>query len=384
MTMKTPIYSSLFLCLLALLFQACQGNSNLADKEVSAIDNFDQLIEKVRLEYEMPALAAAVISSKEIKAIGVTGIRRLGDRSKVKLDDRFHLGSTTKAITAHWAASLVEAGFITWETTILEVFPHWEDDALRTYHKVTLADLLCHRGKIQPFTKAMDLASIPRFSATDPMAKRRAFAKWLLEQNPAKPGNAEGYEYSNAGYSIAAAMLEKVSETAWEEAIVNDVLAPMNIEGTIGWPTDYAPDQPYGHHSPNPLEKSLRPVTARNMFQMEDVVAPSGDLSMSLPHYSNFVQQHLQGIRGTDNVLKSESYQFLHYGQENYAMGWVRLLQNNVQVSSHDGSAGTFYSHTSLYKEKDLAIVILVNASNIYATKAVYSLKKRLLELYAE
>jgi hypothetical protein len=64
-------------------------------------------------------------------------------------------------------------------------------------------------------------------------------------------------------------------------------------------------------------------------------------------------------------------------------MGWTRLVKNGVHISTHDGSAGTFYSHTSLLKEKDLGIVIFINASNIYATKAVYTLKKRLMELHA-
>lgn len=371
---------TIFLLLCSFLF-ACNSSSKLQDKDIRDLEDFDLLLQKVRMEYNMPAMAAAVITKDEIKAIGVTGVRRIYTKDKVKLSDRFHMGSTTKAITAHWAAALVESEFITWETKILDVFPHWEDDALKTYHNVTLSDLLCHRGKIQPFTSAMDLASLPNFPG-DPMEKRRSFAKWLLKQNPAKVGSQEGYVYSNAGYSIAAAMLEKASETAWEDAILNDILIPLGIDAVVGWPTDSDPKQPFGHHSINPLDSNLRAVTARNMFQMEDIIAPSGDLSMSVEDYAKFVQAHLQGVQGKDNLLKATTYDYVHYGRENYAMGWTRLLRNGTHISTHDGSAGTFYSHTSILKEKDLAIVIFVNASNIYATKAVYTLKKRLLEIY--
>lgn len=360
---------------------ACNSTSNLQNKDINDLEDFDLLLKKVCLQYNMPAMAAAVIKKEEIKAIGVTGIRRIHTKDKVLLSDRFHMGSTTKAITAHWAAALVESKLINWNTKILDIFPHWKDDALKTYHNVTLADLLSHRGKIQPFTSAMDLANLPHFGG-DPMEKRRSFAKWLLKQNPGKISNREGYQYSNAGYSIAAAMLEKVSETNWEDAILNEVLAPIGINATIGWPTDSDPNQPFGHHSSNPLDSNLRAVTARNMFQMKDIIAPSGDLSMSIEDYAKFVQAHLQGVQGKDNILKSTTYNYIHYGQENYAMGWTRLLRDNVNISTHDGSAGTFYSHTSILKEKDLAIVIFVNASNIYATKAVYTLKKRLLAIY--
>lgn len=374
------IYRVTFLCLFSFLL-ACNPSSKLENKDIRDLEDFDLLLQKVRMQYKMPAMAAAVVTKDAIKAIGVTGIRRIYTKDKVKLSDRFHMGSTTKAITAHWAAALVESEFIAWETKILDVFPHWEDDALKTYHNVTLSDLLCHRGKIQPFTSAMDLASLPNFSG-NPTEKRRSFAKWLLKQNPAKVGSQEGYVYSNAGYSIAAAMLEKVSETAWEEAILNDILIPLGIDAIVGWPTDGDPNQPFGHHSINPLDSNLRAVTARNMFQMEDIIAPSGDLSMSVEDYAKFVQAHLQGVQGKDNLLKASTYDYVHYGRENYAMGWTRLLRDGTHISTHDGSAGTFYSHTSILKEKDLAIVIFVNASNIYATKAVYTLKKRLLEIY--
>lgn len=359
----------------------CNTTSKLENQDIRDISDFNTLLQKVRMQYNMPAMAAAVIKSDEIKAIGVTGVRQIYQKDKVLLNDRFHLGSTTKAITAHWAANLVESGLINWDTKVLDIFPEWKEDALKVYHNVTLSDLLCHRGKIQPFMSANDLASIPDFPG-NALDKRRLFAKWLLRQNPAKVGNSEGYEYSNAGYTIAAAMLEKVSNAAWEDALLNDVLVPMGIDAVIGWPTDGNPNQPYGHHSINPLDSNLRAVTAANMFHMADVIAPSGDLSMSIVDYAKFVQAHLQGVRGKNNFLKADTYNYVHYGRENYAMGWTCLLQNDVHISTHDGSAGTFYTHTSILKEKDLAIVIFVNASNIYATKAVYSLKKRLLELY--
>lgn len=371
----------LSLCLLLIFLYACQGNKHTANTSIETLKDLQQLLDKVRMEYNMPAMAAAIINDNNIET-AVSGKRRLGDKIPVELEDRFHLGSTTKAFTAHWAGALVEAGLIEWDTKVLEVFPHWEDDAFKTYHKITLSDLLCHRAYIKPFTGTEEISQIPRFSGS-PKEQRRSFAKWLLRQNPAKIGSQDGYTYSNAGYSVATAMLEKVSESNWELAIEADILEPLGIKGVFGWPTDANPEQPYGHHAIHPLDANLRPVTARNMFPMPKILAPSGDLSLSVGDYSKFVQAHLKGVCGQDNLLNSKTYAYLHYGRENYAMGWTRLLKNKIHVSTHDGSAGTFYTHTSILKEKDLAIVIFVNASNIYATKAVYTLKKRLMELYA-
>ncbi len=358
--------------LLLFFLYACQGGKNVANRSIDELNDLQQLVDKVRLQYNMPAMAAALVSSEGVQEMAVSGLRRLGGKTKVELDDRFHLGSTTKAFTAFWAGILVDAEWITWDTKVLEVFPHWKDDAFKTYHNITLSDLLCHRAYIKPFTGAQEIAQIPRFPGS-PKEQRRAFAKWLLRQNPAKVGAQDGYTYSNAGYSIAAAMLEEVSEARWDLALEADVLEPLGIKGVFGWPTDANPEQPYGHHAIHPLDSNLRPVTARNMFPMPEILAPSGDLSLSIGDYAKFVQAHLQGLRGQDNLVTAKTYNYLHYG----------LVKNGVHISTHDGSAGTFYSHTSLLKEKDLGIVIFINASNIYATKAVYTLKKRLMELHA-
>ena len=57
--------------------------------------------------YDLPALAAAVVKNGEILAAGAVGTRRVGTNIPVTVNDRFHLGSDTKAMTALLAARLV-------------------------------------------------------------------------------------------------------------------------------------------------------------------------------------------------------------------------------------------------------------------------------------
>ena len=73
--------------------------------------------------YNLPALAAAVVKNGSIVASGAVGTRRAGTDNPVTVNDRFHIGSDTKAMTALIAAMLVEGGKIQWTSTISEVFP---------------------------------------------------------------------------------------------------------------------------------------------------------------------------------------------------------------------------------------------------------------------
>src|SRR5215207_446658 len=69
--------------------------------------SLDAQIEPVRVKYGLPALAAAVAKKGEIVAAGAVGVRVHGTSIGVTIDDRFHLGSDTKAMTATLAGILV-------------------------------------------------------------------------------------------------------------------------------------------------------------------------------------------------------------------------------------------------------------------------------------
>src|SRR6186997_145659 len=63
-------------------------------------------------------LAAAVLRGERIIAQGVAGVRKRGSAERITLDNQFHLGSCTKAMTATLVAMLVEEGKLHWTTTL--------------------------------------------------------------------------------------------------------------------------------------------------------------------------------------------------------------------------------------------------------------------------
>src|SRR5215475_11318334 len=51
------------------------------------------LLERYRKNWNLPALAGAIVTSQGIVAVGAVGKRKYGDTTPVTLDDQFHLGS---------------------------------------------------------------------------------------------------------------------------------------------------------------------------------------------------------------------------------------------------------------------------------------------------
>ena len=95
-------------------------------------------------------MAAAVLRGERIIAQGVAGVRKRGTAERITLDDRFHLGSCGKAMTATLVAMLVEEGKLNWTTTLGELFADTVKPMHPAWEKVTLRQVLAHRSGL-PF-----------------------------------------------------------------------------------------------------------------------------------------------------------------------------------------------------------------------------------------
>jgi CubicO group peptidase (beta-lactamase class C family) len=62
----------------------------------------------------------------------------------VTIDDRFHIGSDSKAFTSLLAGQFVEAGSVRWQSTPADVFPELKGKMDAEFSKITLEELLSH------------------------------------------------------------------------------------------------------------------------------------------------------------------------------------------------------------------------------------------------
>lgn len=341
--------------------------------------NLSHTADSLRIANRIPEIAFAVIKADtilEMQAIGFHRADLSNESTKATLKDYFHLGSNTKAITGFIAGYLVENNKIKWTTPLFELFPEWKKDTDTAYRAVTLADLLSHRARIRPYTSGLEFKQLPIFKGT-PADCRLQFAHHLIKESPV-PQNAASFNYSNAGYSIAAAMLEKASGKTWE-ALVEEVLkAKLHLHYKLGWPNKDDENQPWGHWIENGQLKALPPDLAYNL----NLAEPAGDISMTLPDYARFIQLNLQGTTGTSNLLKADTYNFLHFGLKQYAIGWGSTQTADRQFIEHTGSAGTFFCHTVIDKNKKIAYIVVANSATEKIQQAITQLLIKMSKKY--
>lgn len=305
----------------------------------------------------IPGIAIAVISSDKV-VIASAGVRHVGEAAALQTSDRMHLGSNIKAMTATLTASLVESGALRWNSTIVEILPELRASMRPEYLNVTIEDLLAHRGGLLPFVEPASFAQLPPLPA-DAVAARAALTAWLVQQPSPVTPRVDSL-YSNAGYAVVAAMLERRTGQRFEDLLTVMVLQPLGIVPKFDWPATGERNQPWGHEWLNGRWVPNDPDAAQN--QIPGFITPAGNLSISIGDYARFVQSQLQGLRGRAQIITSVEYQHLRTPLGRYALGWFVGDIKGVRTSARDGSAGTFYALATIQSQRDRAVIVLINA----------------------
>lgn len=362
---------------LALLLAAAataQEGAPSAPRDVGA------LLEPIRAEYSLPALAGAVLRGDRVAALGATGVRKKGSREPVTAGDLWHLGSCTKAMTATLSARLVETGRLRWDARVGDVLTGLAGEMRPEYRTVTLEQLLAHRGGAPHDVTRLPIWSW-LWSFHGPTAEARmGFVSDILERRPeAAPGSR--FLYSNAGYTVAAAMLEAATGESWEALVRRELFEPLGMTSAgFGAPGRAgSKDQPWGHAVKG---RSVRPVEPGRAGDNPAAIAPAGGVHATLGDWARFVALHLAAARGEPTALLApESVRKLHTPPEgNYALGWIVAERGwaGGTVLTHRGSNTFWVAEVWIAPKLDLAYLVATNQGGPRAEEAV---QRALIEL---
>ncbi|HLJ11527.1 MAG TPA: alpha/beta fold hydrolase, partial [Planctomycetaceae bacterium] len=326
---------------------AASGSSIASDKDIEA------LLAPIREKHQVPGLVAGIVNGDALAVAGAVGIRKAGSPELFTVNDKVHIGSDTKAMTATRIAMLVEEGKLSWKSTVGEVFAHLKSELHADFLGVTLEQLLSHRAGIKDFFPFGDLGS------GTIAEQREMLLKKALAKAPSHPPGTK-FVYSNIGYIIAGHMAEHATGMSWEELMTVGLFEPLQMRSAgFGFPgAKGTVDQPWGHVS---MSGKAFPLQLDN----PPVLGPAGTVHCSLRDWAQFAAAHLQGARGKSGLISSESFQALQTpaaGTE-YALGWgmVQRPWANGRVLTHSGSNTMWYATVAIAPERNLAFLVAAN-----------------------
>lgn len=363
--------------------------------------SLDQLLRPYLASHGLPAFAAAVVRQGSVVAAGAVGTRRAGTDIPVTVNDRFHIGSDTKAMTSLVAAMLVEEGRIGWGSTVAELFPDLAEHMVAGLRSVTLDQLLSHTSGIPSDNQAF-ITLLGQSLAQEDL-NLDELRRWLVREWSAQPlQSAPGtqFAYSNMGYTMAGAMLERAGGMTWEELVAARVFDPLGLSSAGFGPQASLGrlDAPVGHLVR--ADGTLKPMLAGPDGDVPAIIGPAGTVHLSILDFARWAAWHAGMGRRGPPLVRPETLQKLHTkvielpprpdaapgtpSTGAYALGWgiATLPYSAEPFLTHTGSNEMNLAAIIIQLSRDYGAVLATNVSGAKADQAIKALAEQLYKQF--
>lgn len=352
-----------------LLFRLVVTSLVLANANAAALDK--KLIEKIETyltKSEANGFSGSFLISRNAKVLISKGYG-FSNRKENSLNTTrtvFDMASNTKQFTATAILKLMEQQKLRLSDPLSNFF----NDISEEKKSVTIHQLLTHTAGFEEYS-GNDL---------DELNKSKFLKQVLHSRLNFTPGDK--FEYSNVGYSVLAAIIEKVSNLDYEVYLSKYLFKPAALKNT-------------GYTLPN---WDLKNVAHGYRGSFEDI-------GSMIPEYmANGVSWNLLGNGGihttlddlhlwylalnNGKILTNQSVKLLftpHVNEyeedtnEHYAYGWkIRKTLRNTRFIKHTGSNSVFGTGIYILPDEDLAIFFWTNA--LYS--AIYSMPYKIEKMF--
>jgi len=357
---KFALIAKLLLAAIVAVFTITARAQNTDSSTAAGHDSEINLIAEKFLETSSsPGVVMSIAEVNRPLRIASAGLRKHGDPTEFSIEDKMHLGSCTKAMTATLVARLVEQNKLKFSSTIAEILPSLSDHIHKAYHDVTIEQLLSHQSGMPANPSDWWLDHGESVSKI-----RIKIAKTALLSEPEfRPGTS--MLYSNLGYMIAGLMLEEVGGATWEELMTTELFLPMGLDSAGFGPPSIggSVSQPWGH-TVNFFGR-LKPDQIDNAPPL----GPAGRVHMNFSDWAKFIMAHASDGKSLADpqYLSAASWQKLHTPlRDDYGLGWAILSRSWAKglTYTHSGSNTRWYSVVWVAPELNRAFMVGANVAD--------------------
>jgi CubicO group peptidase (beta-lactamase class C family) len=372
---------------------ACSISASAADQPTS----LNSTLEPYLKEFGLPALSAAAFKNGDIIAAGAVGTRRAGENLPVTIDDKFHLGSDSKAFTALLAGMYVQQGKLRWDSTLAEIFPELKEKMDPEFAKITVEELLSHSSGLAD-KDLLDLVN-RSYQQDGNMDDVRY---WMLKETAPKPldhPRGSKFSYSNLGYTLAGVILERLSGKTWEELVAEKIFEPMGFQSAGFGPQASLGqvDATLGHFI---IDGKPKAMLAGPNGDNPLILGPAGTIHMSVLDFAKWAAWQAGEGKRPPALVSPEILKMLHTPvidtgvredaapgtpkTGKYALGWGQVLESWAPepALTHTGSNNANLAVVTIWPQNDFGFVIMTNIGGKGADAALRKLGQDLYQQF--
>ncbi|MBA8977332.1 serine hydrolase [Streptomyces sp. SID7804] len=298
-------------------------------------------------EGRAPSLVAAVV--RDGRTVW-TGARTCVEGHAPDEDVQYRIGSITKTFTAVLVLRLRDEGILALSDPLEKHLPG------TGVGEATVAELLAHSGGLAAETPG------PWWERT-PGSLRPELSDVLGERPLVHPAGRR-FHYSNPGYALLGALVEKLRGAPWEDVLRRDVLEPLDLRRT-----SVRPQAPHaGGWAVHPWADVMVPEPLEDLGRM----APAGQLWSTAGDLARFAAFLVQG---DERVLSAESLREMRTPAAPveaadvasgyaYGLGMELRHQDGRALVGHTGSLPGFLACLTIGLSDDVSAVVLANCTS--------------------
>lgn len=316
-----------------------------------SVPNFN--IEERLKELGIPGVSIAVLNNGEIEWAKGYGYADISEDRKMDTETMLLAGSISKPVAALRAHQLAEEGTIDLDANINDYLKSWKlpDNEFTAKEKVTTKRILNHTAGLTiwgfpGYDKGDTIPSVPE--VLDGKGNTGAVRVYK------EPG--ESWMYSGGGYTIMQLMMTDVEQRSFPEIMQENVLDPLGMTSSTFM---------------NPLPEKYHAIAATGYRGNGDEVEGKWPIYPEMaaaglwttPSQLIMWAKEIQKIQQSqkDGLLKVETVNaMLEMGMGGHGLG----PGVDEYAYGHGGADEGFRAQMSAWKEKPIAVVIMVNSDN--------------------
>jgi CubicO group peptidase (beta-lactamase class C family) len=288
----------------------------------------------------------------------------LADIKTNKADEpstKFLIGSVTKTFTATAVLQLEEKGLLSLDDPIIKYLLGYPE---KTGSRITIRHLLSHTSGIPEIAVALQQLG----DITKPREPIDLIA--LFKDRPLDFAPGERYQYSNSGYVILGAIIEKVAGQSYYDYVRDHIFRPLGMKDS-GYCEDY----------------NDRPDFARGYVEGGDgQLMPASYVHPSLGYAAGALYSTVDDMLKWDQALASEK--ILSRGslakmfspvKDGYGYGWLITETFGRRDIFHGGGTPGFSAWIERWPDQRIFVTVLSNAGGAPAGEIGRSLAAILL-----
>jgi CubicO group peptidase (beta-lactamase class C family) len=375
--MKHHLPIRTFIWLIASLFAfapGAQAQKSDVKKQLSTLDTY---YSKARSDWDVPALAVAIVKDGEIIFEKGYGQRDINKGGTVNENTMFAVASNTKSFTAAALAILVDDGRIHWDDPVIDYLPWFRMyDPYVTEH-MTIRDLLTHRSGLATFSG--DLLWYGSTYSRREVIERARYLKPVY-------GFRENFGYSNIMYIAAGEIIPAVTGQSWDEFIREHFFQPLLMTRSITTTTLLGKFDNVAtpHTNFNDSVITIDYLNWDNVAAAGSIISSVHDMSawlmLQLNHgivhddtiYSPARSREMWSQNTVQNVSGFSEKNWPTTFFKSYGLGWGLFNYLGHKVVSHSGGYDGMISYTCLVPDENLGFVILTNKNSSLYYPLIY------------